>query len=120
MDEFSCGGTGLTSNLGPIYNPYNYKHLVGGSSSGSAVSIAKKIASFAIVSDTGGSIRQPSSYCGIIGFKPSYGFISRFGLIPMSSSMDNVGIMANSISVIKEVLNIIAKADSNDLVTISF
>ncbi|RHZ35324.1 amidase family protein [endosymbiont GvMRE of Glomus versiforme] len=118
LDEFACGGTGLWANTGPIFNPYNSSHVSGGSSSGSAVVVAKRIVSFALGSDTGGSIRHPASYCGIIGFKPSYGLISRYGLIPTSSSLDTIGILANSITTAKKIFLTIARSDPNDLLTV--
>lgn len=117
LDEFACGGTGLFSSKGVITNPYNSLNLVGGSSSGSAYAVSKEIVPFALGHDTGDSVRRPASYCGIIGFKPSYGLISRYGVIPMASSFDTVGIMSIDIKIIREVFKIIAKRDHRDLVT---
>ena len=117
LDEFACGGTGLLANSGPITNPYNSKHITGGSSSGSALAVAQKLVSFALGSDTGGSARQPAAYCGIVGFKPSGGLISRSGLIPMASSLDTVGILANSVSTGQKVFSVIAQTDPGDLLT---
>lgn len=119
LDEFACGGTGLHANTGPIYNPYNVSHIAGGSSSGSAIAVAENSVAFALGSDTGGSVRHPAAYCGVIGFKPSAGLISRFGLFSMASSLDNVGILANSITTIKKVFSIIAQPDINDLLTVA-
>ncbi|CAI2161761.1 1321_t:CDS:2 [Funneliformis geosporum] len=119
MDEFACGGTGLLANTGIITNPYNSQHITGGSSSGSAVAIVKKLVPFALGSDTGDSVRQPAAYCGVIGFKPSQGLISRFGLIPMASSLDTVGILTDSITTTKEVFLIISQPDPQDLLTIA-
>jgi aspartyl-tRNA(Asn)/glutamyl-tRNA(Gln) amidotransferase subunit A len=119
MDEFACGGTGLLANTEKITNPHNSQHITGGSSSGSAVAVAKKQVFFSLGSDTGGSVRQPAAYCGVIGFKPSPGSISRYGLIPMASSLDTVGILANSVATTKEVLSIISQPDPNDLLTIA-
>ena len=119
LDEFACGGTGLLANSGPVTNPYNSKHITGGSSSGSALAVAQKLVSFALGSDTGGSIRQPAAYCGIVGFKPSAGLISRYGLIPLASTLDTVGILANSVSTGQKVFLAIAQTDPNDLLTIS-
>ncbi|CAG8759940.1 6497_t:CDS:1, partial [Racocetra persica] len=79
LDEFACGGTGLHAATGPIFNPYNSSCIVGGSSSGSAWAVAKNLVPWSLGHDTGDSIRRPASYCGIIGFKPSYGLISRSG-----------------------------------------
>lgn len=119
MDEFACGGTGLTSNSGEISNPYNSEHITGGSSSGSAESVAKKLVPFALGSDTGGSARQPAAYCGIIGFKPSHGLVSRYGLIPMASSLDTVGILADSVATTQKVFSVISRPDPADLLTIA-
>jgi len=119
MDEFACGGSGLLSNQGKITNPYNPQHITGGSSSGSAVAVAKKMVSFALGSDTGGSVRNPAAHCGIIGFKPSYGLISRYGLIPMASSLDTVGILANSVSTTQKVFSVISQPDFQDLLTLA-
>jgi aspartyl-tRNA(Asn)/glutamyl-tRNA(Gln) amidotransferase subunit A len=119
MDEFACGGTGLLSNTGAIVNPYDSQHITGGSSSGSAVAVAKGSVSFALGSDTGGSVRQPAAYCGVFGFKPSSGSVSRYGLIPMASSLDAVGILANSMSTTQTVFSIISQPDSADLLTVS-
>lgn len=83
LDEFACGGSGLLSNNGLLTNPHNSQHITGGSSSGSAVAVAKGFVLFALGSDTGGSVRCPAAYCGVIGFKSSYGLISRYGLIPL-------------------------------------
>lgn len=119
MDEFACGGTGLLANTGPITNPYHPYHITGGSSSGSAAAVAKGVFSFALGSDTGGSVRQPAAYCGIVGFKPSYGLISRYGLIPMASSLDTVGILSDSVTTTQKILLIIAQPDPSDLLTVT-
>jgi aspartyl-tRNA(Asn)/glutamyl-tRNA(Gln) amidotransferase subunit A len=119
LDEFACGGTGLLANSGPITNPYNSEHITGGSSSGSALAVAQKLVSFALGSDTGGSIRQPAAYCGVVGFKPSAGLISRYGLIPLASTLDTVGILANSASTVQKIFLAIAQTDPNDLLTVS-
>jgi len=119
MDEFACGGTGLLANTGTITNPHHSQHITGGSSSGSAAAVAKGLVSFALGSDTGGSVRQPAAYCGIVGFKPSYGLVSRYGLIPMSSSLDTVAILANAVATAEKVFSLIAQPDPNDLLTIA-
>lgn len=118
LDEFASAGTGLLANTGPLTNPFNSQHIPGGSSSGSAIIVAKGLASFTLGTDTGDSIRRPASYCGIIGFKPSYGLISRYGVISMASSLDTIGILAKHLAVIKEVFQIISQPDTNDLLTI--
>jgi aspartyl-tRNA(Asn)/glutamyl-tRNA(Gln) amidotransferase subunit A len=117
LDEFACGGTGLLSKNGILVNPHNSKNIVGGSSSGSSVAVAKGLVDFALGSDTGGSVRCPASYCGVVGFKPSYGLISRYGLIPLSSSLDTVGILAKDVAITKKTFSIINKKDPRDLLT---
>jgi aspartyl-tRNA(Asn)/glutamyl-tRNA(Gln) amidotransferase subunit A len=119
LDEFACGGSGLLSKNGFLVNPHNSKHIVGGSSSGSSVEVAKGLVNFALGSDTGGSVRCPAAYCGVVGFKPSYGLISRYGLIPLSSSLDTVGILAKNVSITKQIFSIINKKDPRDLLTIT-
>jgi aspartyl-tRNA(Asn)/glutamyl-tRNA(Gln) amidotransferase subunit A len=119
MDEFACGGTGLLSSSGIVVNPYDPRHIAGGSSSGSAVAVAKRLVSFALGSDTGGSVRQPAAYCGVVGFKPSSGLVSRYGLVPMSSSLDTVGILAESMFTTQTVFSIISRPDPADLLTIA-
>lgn len=119
LDEFACGGTGLFSGHGNIVNPLNNKRLVGGSSSGSAFVVANEIVPFALAHDTGDSVRRPASYCGLIGFKPSYGIISRYGVIPMASSLDTIGIISRDILLIRKIFKIIAKTDYKDLITLA-
>ena len=119
LDEFACGGTGLHAATGPIFNPYYSSCIVGGSSSGSAWVVAKNLVPFALGHDTGDSIRRPASYCGIVGFKPSYGIISRSGVIPMASSLDTVGILAKKTKNIKSAFAIISQKDPHDLLTIT-
>lgn len=119
LDEFACGGSGLLSKNGTFVNPHNSQHITGGSSSGSAVAVAKNLVAFALGSDTGGSVRCPAAYCGIVGFKPSYGLISRYGLIPLSSSLDTVGILAVNVEITKRIFSLINQPDPNDLLTIS-
>ena len=120
LDEFACGGLGIFSNKGEIFNPHDKSRLVGGSSSGSAFSVSKDIVKFSIGHDAGDSVRRPSSYCGIIGFKPSYGSISRYGIIPMASSFDTVGIMSKDINMISSIFKILHKIDYKDLTTLAF
>lgn len=115
LDELAMGGTGLNALTGKVINPYDPKRIVGGSSSGSAVAVALRVVPFAIGTDTGDSIRKPASYCGVIGFKPTWGLISRFGVIPFAPSLDHVGIFANYVEDIAVVLQTIAGADENDM-----
>lgn len=114
LDEFGLGGTGLFSAYGFVKNPYDETRISAGSSSGSAVLVAKKLVAFSLGTDTGDSIRMPSSYLGIYGFKPSYGVVSRFGVFPYSPSLDHVGVMANSVYDIALVMDVIAKHDPQD------
>ena len=117
LDEFACGGTGLHAATGPIFNPYNLSRITGGSSSGSAWVVAKNLVPFALGHDTGDSIRRPASYCGVVGFKPSYGLLSRAGVIPMASSLDTVGILAQKTADIESALAVISQKDPHDLLT---
>lgn len=114
LDEFGLGGTGLYSAYGYVKNPLDETRITSGSSSGSAVLVAKNIVPFALGTDTGDSIRMPSSFLGIYGFKPTYGLVSRYGVFPYSPSLDHVGVMTNSIYDIMLVMNHIAKYDEND------
>lgn len=115
MDEFAMGSTSRTSYFGAPLNPWNKEKISGGSSGGSAVTIAARDLPFALGSDTGGSIRQPSSYCGIVGMKPTYGRVSRYGLIAFASSMDQIGPMTKSVYENALLLNAIVGKDDKDL-----
>jgi len=114
MDEFACGGSGETSAFGPTKNPRNKELIPGGSSSGSAAAVAAGLCDFALGSDTGGSIRNPAAHCGVVGIKPSYGSVSRYGLIDMSMSLDQVGVLANSAEDTQLIFNIIKGKDNFD------
>ena len=115
MDELAMGGTNLTSNISPCLNPYDTTRMSGGSSGGSAVLVASGAVDFAIGSDTGDSIRKPASYCGIVGVKPTYGRISRYGIIPYSSSLDHVGYFTRSIEDAAVSLEVLAGRDDRDM-----
>ncbi len=113
MDEFACGSSGETSAFGPCKN-YLGDWIPGGSSSGSAVSVSAGFCDFSLGSDTGGSIRNPASHCGIVGMKPTYGSVSRYGLIDLSMSLDVIGPLANSVEDTEYVFEIIRGKDEHD------
>ena len=117
MDEFACGASGETSAFGPTKNPVDPSLIPGGSSSGSAASVAADLCDFSLGSDTGGSIRNPASHCGIVGMKPTYGAVSRYGLIDMTMSFDVIGPLARTAEDARIVFNVIRGQDNFDQTT---
>jgi len=117
MDEFACGASGETSAFGPTKNPRNPELIPGGSSSGSAAAVAAELCDFALGSDTGGSIRNPASHCGVVGLKPTYGAVSRYGLLDMAMSFDCIGPLTHSPEDAKLIFDIIKGQDNFDQTT---
>ena len=118
MDELGMGGTGTTANTGIVKNPWDTSRICAGSSAGSAASVAAGVVPYALGSDTGDSIRKPAAFCGIVGYKPTYGAISRFGLFPFASSLDHVGVFSTSVKDAAIVTDNLVGIDDKDLTSI--
>ena len=117
LDEFGMGGTGTTAHTGIIKNPWDINRMCAGSSSGSACAVASGVYPFALGSDTGDSIRKPAAFCGIVGYKPTYGMISRYGLFPFASSLDHCGVLTRSVKDAAIVVDAMKGKDDKDLTT---
>ena len=115
MDEFGMGGTGTTCHTGVVLNPWDKTRMTAGSSAGSAASVAAGVYPYATGSDTGDSIRKPAAYCGIVGYKPTYGMISRYGLFPFASSLDHCGCLTRSVKDAAIVVDGMKGIDKNDM-----
>lgn len=115
LDEFGMGGTGTTGHTGVVLNPWDKTRMCAGSSAGSACAVSAGVYPYALGSDTGDSIRKPAAYCGIVGYKPTYGMISRYGLFPFASSLDTCGVLTRSVSDAAIVVDGMKGIDSNDM-----
>ena len=115
LDELGMGGTGTTGHTGIVHNPWNLERQTAGSSAGSASSVACGVYPFALGSDTGDSIRKPAAYCGIVGYKPTYGMISRYGMFQFASSLDTVGVLSRSVEDAAIVVDAMKGKDKNDM-----
>ena len=114
LHEFGYGATGINSRFGTAVNPWNPERIAGGSSTGSAIAVARGLVPFALGTDAGGSVRVPAALCGVVGLKPTYGRISGYGSIPYAWSIDHVGIIARSVEDVAAVLEVLAGFDARD------
>jgi len=119
MDEFACGSSGETSFYGPTENPRAAGYITGGSSSGSAASVAAGLVDASLGSDTGGSIRNPASHCGVVCFKPTYGVVSRYGLVDLAMSLDQIGPIARDVRSAAKVMDVISGHDLRDATSLN-
>ncbi len=117
LDELGMGGTGTTGHTGVVHNPWNLDRMTAGSSAGSAASVASGVYPFALGSDTGDSIRKPAAYCGIVGYKPTYGMVSRYGMFQFASSLDTVGVLTRSVEDAAIVVDAMKGQDEKDMTT---
>lgn len=117
LDEFAMGSSTEFSKYGPTCNPWNVNYVAGGSSGGSAASVAAQGCTISLGSDTGGSVRCPASFCSVVGLKPTYGYVSRSGLISYSNSLEQIGPLGKTVSDVMMIMNVIAGKDENDLTT---
>ncbi len=113
-DAWAHGASGENSDFGPTLNPWNKKYIPGGSSSGSAASVAAGLSLVSTGTDTGGSIREPANFCGVVGFKPTYGAVSRYGVIAMASSLDSVGSFGHTVEDVETIFNVVKGTDGFD------
>ena len=119
MDQFAMGGSNETSYFGPVHNPLDLKRVPGGSSGGSAAAVSSRQVPLSLGTDTGGSVRQPASYCACVGFKPSYGTVSRNGVVSLSNTLDQVSTFANDVKDASLITSAIAHTDHRDLTSLS-